>query len=173
MAILDIILLVCFVPAIVVGISKGFIKQLVDLVAIIAGAWAAFHFSQMACDWLQTKCTADPKLLYIICFAVIVVLTVLILNLIGQAICKVVNIASLGWFNRVLGLIFGIFKVALILGLLITIFEGLNEKWELVQPDKFDNAVVYGWIKDFADKVFPFLKNIITGAAGGGAMTDV
>ena len=173
MAILDIILLVCFVPAIVVGLSKGFIKQLVDMIAIIVGAWAAFKFSQIACDWLQTKWDIDPKLLYIICFVIIVVAAVLLLNLIGQAICKVIKIASLGWFNRLLGLVFGIFKTALILGLLIMIFEGINDKWELVSPEKLENAVVYDWIRTFADKVFPYLKNIITGTAGGGVIADV
>lgn len=173
MAILDIILLVCFVPAIVVGLSKGFIKQLVDMVSIIVGAWAAFKFSQLACDWLQTKWDIDPKLLYIICFVVIVVAAVLVLNLIGNAICKVIKVASLGWFNRLLGLIFGIFKTALILGLLIILFDDINEKWQLVAPDKLEDAVVYDWIKNFADTVFPYLKNIITGSTGGAVEADV
>lgn len=169
MAILDIILLVCFVPAIVAGLSKGFVKQLVDLASILIGAWAAFHFSKMVSEWLQTQLTMDPKLLYVLSFAIIVVVTVLILNLVGQLICKVVNIASLGWLNRLAGLLFGILKVALILGLVIMVFEGLNEKWELVSPDKLENAVVYGWLKNFASTIFPYLKNLVS----GGTAVDV
>ena len=42
MAILDIILLLCFVPAIVGGISKGLVKEVVDLAAVLLAAWAGF-----------------------------------------------------------------------------------------------------------------------------------
>ena len=53
MSTLDIILLVCFVPAIVTGIQRGFIAQVVSLVSIILGIWLAFHFSEMVCEWLR------------------------------------------------------------------------------------------------------------------------
>ena len=53
MSTLDIILLVCFVPAIVRGIQHGFISQVVSLVSVILGIWLAFHFSEMACEWLR------------------------------------------------------------------------------------------------------------------------
>ena len=52
MAILDIILLLCFVPAIVSGISKGFIKEVVDLAAVLLAAWAAFHFATPLAGWM-------------------------------------------------------------------------------------------------------------------------
>ena len=38
MAILDIVILLCFIPAIVSGISKGFVKQVIDFVAILLAA---------------------------------------------------------------------------------------------------------------------------------------
>lgn len=166
MAILDIILLVCFVPAIVSGISNGFVKQLVNLSAIIAGTWAAFRFSSLTRDFLQQHfLNTDPKILYIISFAVILVVAVLLLNLIGELICKVIDIASLSALNRLAGAIFGAAKTALLLGLMIMVFEGLNSKWELVDPSKLEDAVIYHGLFDFAQTVFPFLKQMVTGGA--------
>ena len=52
MGILDIVLLICFVPAIVSGVTKGFIRQVVEIVAILAGAWVAFRCSSMLSVWL-------------------------------------------------------------------------------------------------------------------------
>jgi len=164
MAVLDIILLVCFAPAIVAGISKGFVKQLVDIASILVGTWMAFRFARMVSEWLGAQISGiDPKLLYVISFAIILVAAVLILNLVGQMICRVIKIASLGWMNRLAGLVFGILKVALLLGLGIMIFEGLNAKWELVHPDTLKDAVVYNALKDFSGQVFPYLKNLVTG----------
>ena len=62
MCILDIIILVCFVPAIVRGISKGFVSQAAALLALIAGVWIAFHFSDMLCSWLKEQAPQFARL---------------------------------------------------------------------------------------------------------------
>ena len=53
MATLDIILLICFIPGIIRGISKGFLEQALSLVGIVLSVWAAFKFSALVCDWLK------------------------------------------------------------------------------------------------------------------------
>lgn len=169
MPIIDIILLACFIPAIVVGATKGFVQQLVDLASVILGAWAAFHFSKTVSEWLLTMVTLDPKLTYVISFAVIVVVTVILFNLLGRAITRVIKIASLGWFNRFLGVVFGIFKTAVILGLIIMLFEVLNQRWEIISPDILDETVVYSALRDLSSGIFPYLKTFITGGTSADA----
>ena len=73
MTILDIILLLCFVPAVVAGISKGFVSQVVQIAALILGAWAAFHFSSVICDWLSQYLTMDGTMLKIIAFILVII----------------------------------------------------------------------------------------------------
>ena len=159
---LDIILLLCFVPAIITGISKGFVAQLVSLVSLIAGVWAAFHFSKPLANWLGGFITLEPNIMNIVAFALCVVLTVLLLNLAGKAITKLLQMAALGWANRLLGFLFAIFKTALVLSVLIFIFEPLNAQFGLVKQDIIDSSVIYHNILDgLADKIFPFLKELI------------
>ena len=172
MAILDIVILLCFIPAIVSGISKGFVKQVIDFVAILLAAWAAFRFSTMLSEWLGTYVTLDPTVLKVICFVLIAVVVALILNLIGVLITKALQKLSLGFFNRLLGLVFGVLKVGLIIGLVILLFETLNSSLHLVKPEATENAVVYNALKDIANTIFPILKSFITGetdAAGAAA----
>ena len=164
MAILDIILLLCFVPAIVSGISKGFVKQVVDFVAILAAAWAAFHFSTVLSGWLGQYITLDKTVLDVISFVLIIIAAALLFNLVGALITKALNALSLGFLNRLLGLVFAILKVALILGLVILLFESLNSTLHLVKPEVTENAVVYNALKDAADKIFPILKTFVSGA---------
>ena len=53
MATLDIILLCCFIPGIIRGLSKGFLEQALALAGIVLSVWAAFHFSALVCTWLK------------------------------------------------------------------------------------------------------------------------
>ncbi len=165
MAILDIILLLCFVPAIVSGISKGFVKQVADLVAILLAAWAAFHFSTPLADWLGLRITLDPTVLKVLSFVLIAVLAAVALNLVGALITKTLKALSLGFLNGLLGLVFAVLKVGLVLGLLILLFESLNSSLHLVRPESMENAVVYNALKDIADSIFPILKTFIPGGA--------
>lgn len=163
MAILDIILLLCFVPAIVSGINKGFVKQVVEFVAILLGAWAAFHFSSSISGWLAQYVKVDTTVLHIISFILTVIVIALILNLLGSLLTRLLKAIALGWLNGILGVLFGILKAGLILGLLIMVFEGLNSSLHLVDPHSLDNAVVYNTLSRFADMVFPYLKEFVTG----------
>ena len=158
---LDIILLVCFVPAIITGISKGFVAQLVSLVSLIAGVWTAFHFSRPLAGWLGGLITLDPQIMNILAFALCVVLTVLLLNLAGIAITKLLQMAALGWANRLLGFVFAIFKTALIISVMIFVFEPLNAQFGLVKPEVIEASKIYPILNGFATKVFPFLKDLL------------
>lgn len=166
MAILDIILLLCFVPAIVSGISKGFVKQVIDLVAILVAAWGAFHFSTTLGEWLGQYLTLDTTVLNVISFALIAIVTALVLHLVGALITKALKAVSLGFLNRLLGLVFAVLKVGLVLGLLILLFETLNSSLGLVKPEKLENAVVYGALRDASNAIFPILKTLVTGGQG-------
>ena len=165
MAILDIILLLCFVPAIVSGISKGFVKQVVDLAAILIAAWAAFHFSTVLGTWLARYITLEPSILNVISFILIIIIAAILLNLVGALITKALQAVSLGFVNRLLGMVFAVLKVALVLGLVILLFETLNETLHFVKPEATADAVVYNALKDAADKIFPILKTFVTGEA--------
>lgn len=163
MGTVDIILLICFIPAIVRGIQKGFIEQLVAIVAILLGAWLAFKFSTPLSTWASGFISIEPKLLQVLSFIVIVVLAVLILNLLGKLITSTLKVASLGWVNRLLGLVFAVLKAALVIGLLIFLFDSLNDKWSLINPDTLNESIVYSTLRTGAENVFPYLKEFING----------
>lgn len=168
MGILDIILLCCFIPGIIQGVSKGFVKQVISLISLLLGAWAAFKFSSLVSTWLGAYFTAlDPKILHIVAFAIIVILVVLLLNLVGELITRVIKIGALGGLNKLLGIVFGIAKTALILGLLVMVFEGINDKFTLIKPETLDNAKVYSLLRQGAEFIFPYLKSFVASATGG------
>lgn len=162
MATPDIIILVCLIPAIIEGISKGFIVQVIGLASVIIGAWLAFHFSEPLCTWLTSILTGvSADILHVVLFAVILMVSIVILNLLGHLIRKVVKLALLGWLDRILGIALSLAKYILIIGLVIILFTSLNGIFEWVDEASLADTKVYAPVKDIAYKVFPYLKALI------------
>jgi len=162
MGTLDIILLLFFIPAVVRGISKGFVEQLVSIASVIIGAWLAFKFSEPASAWLGTHLDWDASVLNITAFILIAIVVALLLKLVGKIITGLMKDLSLGFIDRFLGLVLSLLKSALIIGLLIYLFDAINTKLTLVNPETLDASVVYTTLKNAANIVFPFLKNLIS-----------
>ena len=61
----------------------------------------------------------------------------------------------------ILGLIFSLLKAALVIGLVLVLFDTLNLKFSLVKPETLDQSVLYAPLRDAAYKVFPYLKALL------------
>lgn len=161
MNIIDIIILVCCIPALFHGFSKGFVSQAISLIALVLGVWLSFKFSVPFGDWLKSFADLPGTVLHIIAFALILTIVMLVLTLIGKAIEKVVKLAMLGWLNKLLGIVFALLKAVLIIGLVIIIFDAIYNLIPFVSSDTLNESVLYNPIKSIANIVFPFLKELI------------
>lgn len=162
MNILDIIILICFVPAVIQGLRKGFISQAISLVSIIAGVWASARFAEVTSQFLAQYITVSEQAMKVISFAVILTAVFLILGLIGRMLEGLFNLVMLGWLNRLLGVAFSAIKCLLVLGLLVVMFNSINATFGFVKPEAFADSVLYPVVKDTADTIFPYLKTIFT-----------
>ena len=161
MATLDIFLLCCFIPGIIRGLSKGFLEQALALAGMVVSVWAAFHFSNLVCSWLKPYLDVSEALLNVISFAVILVGISVGVFLLAKLLTKVVELAMLGWLNKILGLVFALTVNALIIGLFIILFDTLNTKFGFVRDEVLDKAIVYTGLRDFCYLVFPYLKSFV------------
>lgn len=162
---LDIVILVLFIPGIVRGMSKGFIEQAITLIGIVLSAYLAFKFSGLACNWLKNYLTVSETVLQVLGFAVVLVAVLLIVMFVAKLVTAAVEKASLGWLNKVLGLAFSIAVSALVIGLLIIMFDTVNVKFGLVKSPVLQESLLYGALKDFGYFVFPYLKGLLTAAS--------
>lgn len=161
MSIVDIILLICFIPAIISGIRKGFISQVISIVSIIAGVWVSYEFSTQVGTWLGQHIEAADNVLKLISFAIIMIAVFAGLALIGKLLEGLINFVMLGWVNRLLGVVFALLKTGLIVGLLIMVFCSLNNNLNLVSDEVLADSVLFTPLKNIAYTVFPYLKSMI------------
>ena len=159
MATLDIILLCCFIPGIIRGISKGFLEQALALAGIVLSVWAAFRFSSLVCTWLKPYVEVSEATLNVISFALILVAISLLVFLVAKLLTKVAELAMLGWLDKTLGLVFALAVNALVIGVFIILFDTINAKFGLVKPEVLDGSIVYTSLRDLSYLVFPYLKS--------------
>lgn len=158
---LDIVFLVLFIPGIIRGLTKGFLEQVISLGGIVLSAFLAYRFSGFACDILKDYITVSDTVMRVIGFATVLVLALVAVILLAKLVTKVVEMASLGWLNKILGIVFSLFTTALILSILIILFDTVNVKFELVSSPILQESVLYGHLKNFGYFVFPYLKQLL------------
>lgn len=161
MNIIDIIIVLGLIIAVVQGLRKGFIAQVISIVSIILGLWMSFHFADFVSTWLAGYIPGSEQVLKITAFAIILIIVILALWALGKLLETTIKIVMLGWLNRLLGVLFSLLKTFLILGLLILAFAAINNTFHMVDAKYLDSSVFYYPVKNFADSVFPYLKELI------------
>lgn len=170
MNLLDIILLILFIPAIIRGISKGFIEQIIALASLFLSAWLAYLFSNTVSGWLgQYVSNVSPQVLYVISFVVIIIVTVALLHLLARLLSNIIKTISLGWLNALLGVAVSIVNTILILGIIIMAFKSFNESTLHLSTELLDSSIVYKAISSVTDVLFPYIENLFNQISDEGA----
>ena len=162
MNIVDIILLICFIPALIQGFRKGFISQVIAIISIILGVWLSFRFSSSVSVWLAQYIQWSEQIMKLISFALILIAVIAGLTVLGRLIEGTFKLVMLGWLNRLLGVAFSLLKAGLVVGLAIMAFCSLNNTFGLVSEDTLNQSVLFPPLKDLAYTVFPYLKELIS-----------
>lgn len=157
----DIILLICFIPALVQGFRKGFISQIIAIISIILGAWLSFRFASEVSVWLAQYITGSEQILKITAFALILTAVIIGLALLGKLLESTFELVMLGWLNKLLGAVFSLVKAGLLIGLAIMVFCSLNNTFSLVSEEILNESVLFPPLKDLAYTVFPYLKELL------------
>lgn len=161
MGTIDIVILACFLPAIFIGLKNGLIRQLVGLAVVILGIWLSVRFSDVVSAWITAaKITTEPFWAKAISFVLIFVAVALVLNLVGKLLEKVLDIAMLGWLNRLLGMVVAIATGALVIGTLVYLVNSANSLLGFIPQEQIDQSKFFKPLLELVQTVFPYLKQL-------------
>lgn len=158
---LDIFILILFVPGIVRGLSKGFVEQTLSLLGIILSVYMAYHYHGSVYTCLSAHFEISQTVLHIVGFAIVLAGVLIVILLLANLITAVVEKASLGWLNRSLGVVLSIIVTALVLSIIILLFNMVNVKFGLVKSPILQDSLLYGALKDLGNTIFPYLKGLV------------
>jgi len=108
-----------------ISVLRGFVREALSLVAWILAFWVAFTFHQnlasILAEYIET-----PSLQLISAFALLFVVTLIIAALINNLIGQLVKKTGLTGTDRMLGIIFGVARGAVIVAILV-LMAGLTQ----------------------------------------------
>ena len=162
---LDIVILILFIPGIIRGLSKGFVEQTLSLLGIILSVYLAYHYHGSIYTWLSAHFEISETVLHIVGFAIVLAGVLIVILLLANLITAVVEKASLGWLNRGLGVVLSIIVTALVLSVIIILFDMINIKFGLVKSPILQDSLLYGALKDLGYTIFPYLKGLLPATA--------
>jgi membrane protein required for colicin V production len=155
--VLDLLFAITMVLALVKGYRRGLIVGLFSLVAVIIGLAAAMKLSVVAAAYIGSAVKISDQWLPVVSFAVVFIAVVLLIRLGANAIEKLVEVALMGWINK-LG---GILLYAVIYTLVFSVLLFYAEKVHILKPDTISQSVTYSFVQPWAPKAINGVGSVI------------
>jgi membrane protein required for colicin V production len=162
---LDLIFAALLVFAAIKGYQKGLIVSVFSFVAIVIGLAAAMKLSTIAAGYISSAVNISAQWLPAVSFIIVFIAVILLIRLGATAIEKTVQLALLGWVNRLGGIIF-------YAAIYLTIYSVLlfyAVQMELLKPETLKQSATYSFVQPWGPKaisaiglVLPFFRNLFT-----------
>ncbi len=114
----DVLILLVLVGSTLIGLLRGFVREAVSLAFWVVAIWAAWKFGPVVEPHLGGL-MADPKIAPWVGRLVILVLVLLLGWLIGMLLSYFTRSMGLGPLDRAIGLLFGVVRGMVLVGLMV------------------------------------------------------
>jgi len=154
---IDLIIVVLLIISLVTGFINGFVKEVASLAALILGIWGAIRFSYFTAaklyDWFDMSGQYVGIIAFLITFGIIVV----IIHFIGIIADKIIDAVALGFINRLLGIVFGLFKTVMIMSVFFVILNAIDARRPFLPKKTIEASIFYNPISYIAPVIFPII----------------
>lgn len=154
MNVFDIIVYIALVWAVFNGWRKGFLLQMLSLVAIVAAIYLAAEYGQE----LGTMLGMQSSTAMIAGFIIIFLAALIGITISAHLLRAVFRFAGLGVADIVLGILLSVVKVGLIVAVLFAWFDTVNKNYEWASKQTVEESRWYKPIAGLVDKVTPYFE---------------
>ena len=102
----------------VLSLFRGFVREAIALAGWIVGLWVAFNHVQVGAEWFDRWIEA-PEVRLVLGFVVLLAAVLVVAGLVGRLAGGLVDVTGLGGADRVLGMLFGAGRGAVIVAGLV------------------------------------------------------
>lgn len=154
---LDIILLIPLVFGAVMGFRKGLLLEIIGILAFVLAIIGGFKLMEIGISYLQEHIEGMDHLLPFISFLVIFLAIILLVNMIGKLMKKVVDMTLLGGVDKFAGAIVGIAKWAIGLSILLW----LTTSFGIELPGQDEDLVLYPYLVKLGPNLIEALNVVL------------
>lgn len=174
--IVDILVLIIIALSALIAFLRGFIREIFTIINVVGALAAAYYGGALLLPYMQGWLDVDPnaaaedqqRLFDIIPYTIIAqalsygavfIVVIIILSIISHLLAETVKSIGLGAIDRTFGVMFGILRGVLLIGLLYLpvhlAFDGTDQKENI--EEWFDGSKTYIYIEATADIIAGFV----------------
>ncbi len=139
MNVIDIIVLVILAYALYEGIREGLIIQGLSFVGIALGIWLGARYGDEAVSLFGI----EGELSAVWGFVLVLVASIIVVAIAGHVIRRVMKFAGFAFLDNILGALLSICKYLLILSMLFSAFDIINNSFSMVDDKQFEQSKLY------------------------------
>lgn len=131
MSIVDIVIIATVIVSLLVGLYRGFIREVLSLLSWMVALWVAYRFAEVGAVFLESFID-QPAVRVVMSFAAIFVLCLLALSVLSYLIHRSMAFSAVAGVDRHLGMLFGILRGVIIVALMImvaTFMDFASQPW--------------------------------------------
>ena len=154
---LDIIIAIILILFAIGGLRNGIIREAFSLAAFLGGIYGALKLADYVGAWLGSIINIDPEWTAVIAFIIVFIALALLINWLGSLLADLVASISLGFIDKIGGIVFGIAKGFLLVGVLILLLDFFGIK-DVLNEETREGSKLYkssekvaAWIYDNKD----------------------
>jgi len=147
----------------IVGLRRGLIRQVLEVIGIILAFLAAFYFAHALAAWIEGRTSVDYWLSLALSAVMIFTGIVLGVHFVGVSLQKLLKLTVLGVFDRFAGGIFGGLKAVLMISLALSLLMVLPV------PDNVKNEIREDPVTGKIYPVLPVMYDLTASAIPGSA----
>jgi len=155
--IVDIAFVILMIVAIFKGLSKGLIVAIFSFLGFIIGLAAAVKLSSVVAAYLGRHVFTGSRWLPVISFLLVFIVVILLVGWGARLVRKIVDIAMLGWLDRIGGMVLYMIIYTLIFSVLL--FFAVKIMW--LKASVTRDSVVYSAIAPWGPRVIDHIGNVI------------
>ncbi|MBN8855344.1 MAG: colicin V production protein [Sphingobacteriales bacterium 50-39] len=162
---IDVLFCILLLVAVFKGLRQGFIIAVVATLAFIIGLAAAMKLSAAVAIYLKGHTTLSGRWLPVVAFVLVFLAVVLLVRWLGRLMEAAVDLAMMGWFNKLAGVLLYAAINTIILSVLLFYAVQLR----LISGNTLDSSITYPFIRpwgavviDGFGSLIPFFKGMFT-----------
>jgi membrane protein required for colicin V production len=147
--IIDFVFIICLILAAWKGYRKGFVVAVFSLAGIVLGLAAAVKLSAVVAERLKSSTSISGPWLPFVSFLLVMIGVILLVRLVAGVIQAGMEMAFLGWANRIAGILLYGLLYTIVLSILVFYLA----KLQLLDPQTIAASKTHPWLAPLGPKV--------------------
>jgi membrane protein required for colicin V production len=158
---LDIVIIICVATGLIKGLFAGFIKQVVSFLALILAIFFAGQlalFLRTSSQHVDAFSSMNQALLSAICYILAFALIIILIVLLGRIINIAIKMTPAKWLNILLGGLFGALIWIVSLSIAFNLLYVFDFQSQIIKKETQEKSILYENVKSVVPTIYPFIR---------------